>query len=112
MALTPRATQIIALAERRATELGQERAGAEHLLLALSEEPHSVAVRVLNETAGADVVRDKVLAIIREPGYLASTRAIADADGRPIGEVVTDDEGNDVFVDLEGNPRPWPTNPR
>jgi len=105
--LTPRATQIIALAAQRAKELGQERVGAEHLLLALSEETESVAARALRELDVADTLPRRLLEIFQEPGYNTTTRRLADSEGF-LGHVETDGRGNDVFIDSEGNPAPWP----
>ncbi len=108
MELTPRAGQIVALAGQRAKDLGHERVGAEHLLLALSEEKESVAALVLRELNVAEALRQRLLEIFAEPGYNTPTRRLTDSEGRFLGNVETDEEGNDILVDSEGNERPWP----
>ena len=108
MDFTPRASQILALASQRAHDLGHDYVGAEHLLLALCEEQEGVAAHALEQTGGAKAVRQKLLEIFQNPGYNKPTRLVGDSDGRLIGRVERAPDGGDIFVDLEGNPRPWP----
>jgi ATP-dependent Clp protease ATP-binding subunit ClpC len=108
MDFTPRASQILALASQRARDLGHDYVGVEHLLLALCEEPEGVAAHALRETGGAEAVREKLFEIFRNPGYNTPTRLVGDSHGRLLGRVETGADGQDVFVDLEGRPRPWP----
>jgi ATP-dependent Clp protease ATP-binding subunit ClpA len=61
--------QIVALAEQRAKEFGQERVGAEHLLLALCEETEGVAARALRELDVAGTVSQRLTETPpRDPG--------------------------------------------
>jgi hypothetical protein len=105
--LTPRASRILELAERRARELGHDYVGTEHLLLALCDDPDGLAARAIEATGSVDAVRRTLLEIMESEGYNTPTLLVGDADG-PVGRIEIGPDGRAVVVDFEGNPRPWP----
>jgi ATP-dependent Clp protease ATP-binding subunit ClpA len=108
MELTPRAREVLRLADRRANELGQQPLGVEHLLLAICEEPDSVAATVLDQMAARGTLHTRLLEVLNDPGYRTKTRRVADSEGNLLGHFETDERGGDVFVDRDGVRRRWP----
>lgn len=64
---TPRAQQVLTRADAESLNLGHERVGTEHLLLAIAREPDGIATRILGERhLGAEAVRDAVRRALEE----------------------------------------------
>jgi hypothetical protein len=64
-----RARRSLAAANAEATRLGQRFIGPEHLLLGILDDPGNSAARLLDEVAGADALRARLVSVISEPGY-------------------------------------------
>lgn len=66
---TPRVDRVLASAASRATELGHEYLGTEHVLLGLLDNPDGVASRVIEEFVSLDQLRDRLLLVLASEGY-------------------------------------------
>ena len=66
---TPRVQRIIDAAEEEATSRGHDYLGTEHLLIALADDRHGIAGRVLEELGVADQAITRVREILESPGY-------------------------------------------
>jgi ATP-dependent Clp protease ATP-binding subunit ClpC len=65
---TPRAQQVLTRADAESLNLGHERVGTEHLLLAIAREPDGLAMRILGEhRVGAEALRDAVRRALEDP---------------------------------------------
>jgi ATP-dependent Clp protease ATP-binding subunit ClpA len=75
---TPRAQQVLTRADAESLNLGHERVGTEHLLLAIAREPDGLAVRILGEHhLGAEAVRDAVRRALEEAVESPITATVA-----------------------------------
>ena len=74
-ALTPGATQILISASRLTTAMGLTHIGAEHILLALLDDP-DVAGQVLNRGGRGPSIRQELQAILADPLYRTSSTQI------------------------------------
>jgi ATP-dependent Clp protease ATP-binding subunit ClpA len=64
---TPRAQQVLTRADAESLNLGHERVGTEHLLLAIAREPDGLALRILSERhVGAEALREAVRRALEE----------------------------------------------
>jgi len=65
---TPRAQQVLTRADAESLNLGHERVGTEHVLLAIAREPDGLAMRILGEHhVGAEALRDAVHRALEDP---------------------------------------------
>ena len=72
-----RTRRVLAAANAEASELGHRFIGPEHVLLGILDDPGNSAARLIAEVVNADVLRAKLMAIIRSPGYEALQRPAA-----------------------------------
>lgn len=70
---TPRTARILTTAERRASELGHDYLGTEHLLIAMLDEPGGVATAAIEEFVDLGTLRSRVIAIVRSDSYNAGS---------------------------------------
>ena len=66
--LTSRARRALAAANAEATRLGQRRIGPEHLLLGILDDPGNAVARALDELAGGDALRARLVAMVTTAG--------------------------------------------
>lgn len=70
---TPRTARILETAERRASDLGHDHIGTEHLLIAMLEEHGGVVTAALEEFVDLETLRSRVLAIVQSDAYKTSS---------------------------------------
>ncbi|HYZ69104.1 MAG TPA: Clp protease N-terminal domain-containing protein [Mycobacterium sp.] len=76
---TPRARNVVVVAQNKAHEAGNDEIGTAHLLLALFAEKEGLAVKLL---AGQDIDADKVNKAVTLPPKAAKVPALVPFDGR------------------------------
>jgi ATP-dependent Clp protease ATP-binding subunit ClpC len=71
---TPRAKKALDLSLREALSLGHNYVGTEHVLLGVAREGEGIAARILRHfEADAETVRNRVVAMLSEPGRVESS---------------------------------------
>ncbi|RII15332.1 ATP-dependent Clp protease ATP-binding subunit ClpC1 [Streptomyces sp. YIM 130001] len=70
---TPRARHILAAAARKATEMGHSYLGAEHLMLAVLDDPDAVPTQVMATLVDPAAVSAALLDVMESPGYNTPT---------------------------------------
>ncbi|WGW10950.1 Clp protease N-terminal domain-containing protein [Saxibacter everestensis] len=66
---TPRYRRMLAAAEEEAIRRGHGYVGVEHMMLAITSDPDSVAAAALSQSTSLTQVRDDLMRILDSPGY-------------------------------------------
>lgn len=118
--LTPRARDVLGEASVQAGRLGQNFVGVEHLMLAILDNPRSLAAQVIEALGMTERLRAELHAILSQPpppsnrvadhegnilGYLFEGRGVVSLDGKTL-RVVTDDAGRTYGEDAQGKRQP------
>lgn len=96
MDLTPRARELLATAKERAAGMGHGYVGAEHLLLALLDDDHSLAASVMDATGGRKKIKASLLDALATP--VQPSNRVADSEGNVFGYLVADGDGGGARV--------------
>lgn len=73
--MTPRSTGVLRMAADRASQLGHDYVGTEHILLAILDDTGGVASSVVVELGVADSIRERLLSTLESPLYQTACRS-------------------------------------